>query len=58
MIRTLEIWLDNADGEKDAKDVKNDGLNSRPSIPEKGAGTNSTKVVDENSTGKSDCESG
>ena len=46
------------DGEKDVKDIKNDGSKNRPSNPGKGTGTNSTKVVDENSTGKSDCESG
>ena len=58
VIRALEIWLENVDGEKDVKDIANDGSKNRPSNLGKGTGAYSTKVVDENSTGKSDCESG
>ena len=57
VIRTLEIWLENVDAEKDTKDIKGNGPNNQPSMPEKNLDTTSPKVVEENSTGKSDCDS-
>ena len=58
MIRTLENWLDNVDGEKEVCVRKVTMPNDQPLKSDKGTGANGTETVDDNSTGKSDCESG